>query len=170
MQLIFAGKWLHPADDGGKRLIQEIFLALARPPALQGHIAFAEDDDMLLAEQLYAGVDVWLNNPRAPLEVRGTSGMKCGGQRCAERLDSRWLVDRGGGTPNEETGWGIHPSNLPDGAGDQADAEAIYNILETEVVPLFYERDEHDLPRKWIARSKRCDPHAKAAGSPRSAW
>ncbi len=108
---------------------------------------------MLLAERLYAGVDVWLNNPRAPLEASGTSGMKAAanGALNLSILDGWWIE---GWHANEETGWGIPPSNLPDGAGDQADAEAIYSALENEVVPLFYERDEHDLPRGWISRSK----------------
>ena len=151
VQLIFAGK-AHPADDGGKRLIQEIFWR-SLDPRFQGHIAFAEDYDMLLAERLYAGVDVWLNNPRAPLDASGTSGMKAAanGALNVSILDGWWIE---GWHANEETGWGIHPSNLPDGAGDQADAEALYTVLEKEVVPLFYDRDEHDMPRQWIAHSK----------------
>ncbi|MFT4041496.1 MAG: alpha-glucan family phosphorylase, partial [Thermomicrobiales bacterium] len=141
-----------PADDGGKRLIQEIFWR-SLDPRFQGHIAFAEDYDMLLAGHLYAGVDVWMNNPRAPLEASGTSGMKAAanGALNVSILDGWWIE---GWHANEQTGWGIQPSNLPDGAGDQADAEAIYSVLEHEVAPLFYQRDKDDLPREWIARSK----------------
>jgi starch phosphorylase len=151
VQLIFAGK-AHPADDGGKRLIQEIFWR-SLDPRFQGRIAFAEDYDMLLASHLYAGVDVWLNNPRAPLEASGTSGMKAAanGALNVSILDGWWIE---GWNANHEAGWGIVPSDLVDAQGDAADADAIYSTLEQEVVPLFYERDETGLPRGWIRRSK----------------
>lgn len=151
VQIVFAGK-AHPADDGGKRLIQEIFWR-ALDPKFQGRIAFAEDYDMLLAARLYAGVDVWLNNPRAPLEASGTSGMKAAanGALNLSILDGWWIE---GFEDNPATGWGIVPSSQADGAGDVEDANAIYTALENEVVPLFYERDEQNLPRRWIARSK----------------
>jgi starch phosphorylase len=151
VQLIFAGK-AHPADDGGKRLIQEIFWR-SLDPRFQGRIAFAEDYDMLLASHLYAGVDVWLNNPRAPLEASGTSGMKAAanGALNVSILDGWWIE---GWNANHDTGWGIVPSDLVDAQGDAADADAIYTTLEQEVVPLFYDRDETGLPRAWISRSK----------------
>lgn len=151
VQLIFAGK-AHPADDGGKRLIQEIFWR-SLDPRFEGRIAFAEDYDMLLASRLYAGVDVWLNNPRAPLEASGTSGMKAAanGALNLSILDGWWIE---GWKANPETGWGIAPSPLPDGEGDAADADAIYTALEQQVVPLFYQRDEQNMPREWIVRSK----------------
>jgi glycogen phosphorylase len=151
VQLIFAGK-AHPADDGGKRLIQEIYWH-SIDSRFQGHIAFAEDYDMLLASRLYGGVDVWLNNPRAPLEASGTSGMKAAanGALNLSVLDGWWIE---GFAANPDAGWGIEPSELMDDRGDAADADAIYSALERQVVPLFYERDEHDLPREWIHRSK----------------
>jgi starch phosphorylase len=151
VQLIFAGK-AHPADDGGKRLIQEIFWR-SLDPRFKGRIAFAEDYDMLLASRLYAGVDVWLNNPRAPLEASGTSGMKAAanGALNLSILDGWWIE---GWEANNDSGWGIAPSPLPESEGDAADADAIYTTLEREVVPLFYERDDQDLPRGWIRKSK----------------
>jgi glycogen phosphorylase len=151
VQLIFAGK-AHPADDGGKRLIQEIFWR-SIDPRFQGRITFAEDYDMLLASRLYGGVDVWLNNPRAPLEASGTSGMKAAanGALNLSVLDGWWIE---GFAANADTGWGIEPSELMDGKGDAADSDAIYALLERQVVPLFYERDEQNLPREWIRRSK----------------
>jgi starch phosphorylase len=151
VQVIFAGK-AHPADDGGKRLIQEIFWRTL-DPRFKGRIAFAEDYDMLLASRLYAGVDVWLNNPRAPLEASGTSGMKAAanGALNLSILDGWWIE---GWAANINAGWGIDPSPLPDYEGDAADADAIYSALEQEVVPLFYERDEQELPRGWIRKSK----------------
>ena len=151
VQLIFAGK-AHPADDGGKRLIQEIFWR-SLDPRYQGRITFAEDYDMLLASRLYGGVDVWLNNPRAPLEASGTSGMKAAanGALNLSVLDGWWIE---GFAANPDTGWGIEPSEQMDGKGDAADGDAIYALLEREVVPLFYERDEQNLPCEWIRRSK----------------
>jgi starch phosphorylase len=151
VQLIFAGK-AHPADDGGKRLIQEIFWR-SLEPRYQGRIAFAEDYDMLLAAHLYAGVDVWLNNPRAPLEASGTSGMKAAanGALNLSVLDGWWIE---GFQASHDAGWGIEPSELMNGKGDAADADAIYTALEQQVVPLYYERDEQNLPREWIRRSK----------------
>jgi starch phosphorylase len=151
VQIIFAGK-AHPADDGGKRLIQEIFWR-SLDPRFQGRIAFAEDYDMQLAGYLYAGVDVWLNNPRAPLEASGTSGMKAAanGALNLSVLDGWWIE---GYQDNPDTGWAIDPSDLMDSRGDQSDADAIYTLLEEQVVPLYYERDDHNLPREWIRRSK----------------
>ena len=101
VQLIFAGK-AHPADDGGKRLIQEIFWR-SIDPRFQGRISFAEDYDMLLASRLYSGVDVWLNNPRAPLEASGTSGMKAAanGALNLSVLDGWWIE---GFAANPDTG------------------------------------------------------------------
>jgi starch phosphorylase len=151
VQLIFAGK-AHPADDGGKRLIQEIFWR-SLDPRFAGRIAFAEDYDMLLASRLCAGVDVWLNNPRAPLEASGTSGMKAGanGALNLSILDGWWSE---GWQSDNSNGWGIAPSALTDSQGDRADAEAIYTALEQQVVPLYYERDGQDLPRQWLRHAK----------------
>jgi starch phosphorylase len=151
VQIIFAGK-AHPADDGGKRLIQEIFWR-SLEPRFGGRIAFAEDYDMLLASRLYAGIDVWLNNPRAPLEASGTSGMKAAanGALNLSILDGWWIE---GWDHDDANGWGIEPSELADGPGDLEDAEALYSALENEVVPLYYDRDERNLPLGWIEKSK----------------
>ena len=151
VQIIFAGK-AHPADEGGKRLIQEIYTK-ARDPRLAGRIAFAEDYEMGLASQLVAGVDVWLNNPRYPLEASGTSGMKAGanGVLNCSILDGWWIE---GFEPDESNGWGIPSSDLEGDAQDEAEANAIYETLEQKVVPLYYKRDGDGLPHEWISRSK----------------
>lgn len=151
VQIIFAGK-AHPADEGGKRLIQEIYTK-ARDPRLAGRIAFAEDYEMGLASQLVAGVDVWLNNPRYPLEASGTSGMKAGanGVLNCSILDGWWIE---GFEPDESNGWGIPSSDLEGDAQDEAEANAIYETLEQKVVPLYYKRDADGLPHEWISRSK----------------
>ncbi|HYH11429.1 MAG TPA: alpha-glucan family phosphorylase [Thermomicrobiales bacterium] len=151
VQIIFAGK-AHPADEGGKRLIQEIYTR-ARDPRLAGRIAFAEDYEMGLASLLVAGVDVWLNNPRYPLEASGTSGMKAGanGVLNCSILDGWWIE---GAAPDESNGWGIASSDLDGDSQDEAEANAIYEVLEQKVVPLYYTRGADGLPREWIARSK----------------
>ncbi|CAN5837452.1 alpha-glucan family phosphorylase [soil metagenome] len=151
VQLVFAGK-AHPADEGGKRFIQEIYIK-ARDPRFAGRIAFAEDYEMGLASLLVAGVDVWLNNPRYPLEASGTSGMKSaanGGLNCSI-LDGWWME---GFEADERNGWGIPSTDLVGDAQDAAEANAIYETLEQKVVPLYYQRDADGLPADWIARSK----------------
>lgn len=151
VQLLFAGK-AHPADEGGKKLIQEIYTK-ARDPRFAGRIGFAEDYEMGLASLLVAGVDVWLNNPRYPLEASGTSGMKAaanGALNCSI-LDGWWLEAF---EQDESNGWGIPSVDLDGDAQDEAEANAIYETLEQKVVPLYYERDANGLPRDWIARSK----------------
>ena len=152
VQLVFAGK-AHPADEGGKRFIQEIYTR-ARDPRFAGRIGFAEDYEMGLASQLVAGVDVWLNNPRYPLEASGTSGMKAaanGALNCSI-LDGWWLE---GFDSQAGNGWGIPSSDLDGDAQDEVEANAIYETLEHLVVPLYYRRDAEGLPRDWIERSKR---------------
>jgi starch phosphorylase len=151
MQIIFAGK-AHPADEGGKRLIQEIFWR-ARDPRFGGRIAFAEDYDMGLAAHLVAGVDVWLNNPRAPLEASGTSGMKAAinGAPNLSILDGWW---REAWAPDNSNGWGIAPSPLDGVEQDAAEADMIYECLESAVVPLYYDRDLDGLPHNWINVAK----------------
>jgi starch phosphorylase len=151
MQIIFAGK-AHPADEGGKRLIQEIFWR-ARDPRFGGRIAFAEDYDMGLAAHLVAGVDVWLNNPRAPLEASGTSGMKAGvnGAPNLSILDGWW---REGWVSDNSNGWGIEPSPLDGVDQDAAEAEMLYEALESAVIPLYYDHDFDGLPHRWIGVAK----------------
>jgi starch phosphorylase len=150
VQILFAGK-AHPADDGGKRLIQEIYWR-AKDPRFQGRIAFVEDYDMLVASRLVAGVDVWLNNPKAPLEASGTSGMKAGANGVANLsiLDGWWIE---GWRPGDRNGWGIEPA--ADGpCQNTTEANAIYELLENEVVPLYYRRDDNGCPRDWITLAK----------------
>jgi len=151
IQIVWAGK-AHPADEGGKRLIQEIFWR-ARDPRFQGRIAFVEDYDMAVAARLVAGVDVWLNNPRAPLEASGTSGMKAAANGAANLsiLDGWWIE---GWQPDDANGWGIPPAALDEGSQDAAEANAVYDLLERAVAPRYYRRDEQGLPREWIAMAK----------------
>ena len=151
VQIVFAGK-AHPADDGGKRMIQEIYHR-ARDPRLGGRIAFAEDYDMGLAAVLVAGVDVWLNNPRAPMEASGTSGMKAAanGVPNLSILDGWW---REGWLPDNSNGWGIEPCPFEGEAQDAEEAAAIYEILEREVVPLYYDRNPEGIPVGWCAVAK----------------
>jgi glycogen phosphorylase len=151
VQLIFAGK-AHPADEGGKQLIQEIYTR-ARDPRFEGRIGFAEDYEMGLASLFVAGVDVWLNNPRYPMEASGTSGMKAAanGVLNCSILDGWWIE---GFADDESNGWSIPSSELDGEAQDEAEADAIYETLERKVVPLYYRRDASGLPREWIDRAK----------------
>ena len=151
VQLVFAGK-AHPADDGGKALIQQVY-QLAKDPAFGGRIAFVEDYDMHVARYLVQGVDVWLNNPLAPLEACGTSGEKAGanGVPNFSVLDGWWEEGYNGAN-----GWPIGQAGGR-GSGpeaDAADAEEIYSTLEQKVIPLYYERDEHGVPRGWVKLMK----------------
>ncbi|MGZ4513735.1 MAG: alpha-glucan family phosphorylase [Mycobacterium sp.] len=147
IQLIVAGK-SHPADDGGKALIQQV-VRVADRPEVRNRIAFLPDYDMSMARHLYWGCDVWLNNPLRPLEACGTSGMKSalnGGLNLSIR-DGWWDEWYDG-----ENGWAI-PS--ADGMADEArrddlEASALYDLLEQAVAPKFYERDEQGVPPRWI--------------------
>ncbi|MEJ7838817.1 MAG: alpha-glucan family phosphorylase [Thermomicrobiales bacterium] len=151
VQLVFAGK-AHPADEGGKRFIQEIYTR-ARDPRLGGRVAFVEDYEMGLASLLVAGVDVWLNNPRYPLEASGTSGMKAGanGVPNFSILDGWWIE---GWDSRNGNGWGIESSPLEGDAQDEAEANAMYEMLESQIVPLYYERAGDGLPHDWIKVAK----------------
>lgn len=151
VQIVFAGK-AHPADEGGKGLIREIYTR-CRDPRLGGRVAFAEDYEMGLASQLVAGVDVWLNNPRYPLEASGTSGMKAaanGVPNCSI-LDGWWIEGWREGNTN---GWGIQSSTLDGEAQDIDEANRFYDVLEREIVPLYYRREADGLPHDWIAMAK----------------
>jgi starch phosphorylase len=151
VQIVFAGK-AHPADEGGKRLIQEIYTR-ARDPRLGGRIAFAEDYEMGLASLLVSGVDVWLNNPRFPLEASGTSGMKAGanGVPNCSILDGWWIE---GWAEGDGNGWGIEPSELTGDAQDDAEANAFYDVLEQKIIPMYYDRSPDGLPHQWLAVQK----------------
>lgn len=147
VQFIFAGK-AHPADEPGQRLIQEVY-HFAKNPEFGGHITFLENYDMHVAKFLVQGVDVWLNNPRPPLEASGTSGQKAAlnGIPNLSVLDGWWKEGYDGAN-----GWALPlgPEGLDDQAKDDHDAEALYRILEQEVVPLFYTRDPDGIPHGWV--------------------
>ncbi|MEJ2670736.1 MAG: alpha-glucan family phosphorylase [Deltaproteobacteria bacterium] len=147
VQIIFAGK-AHPADDPGKRILQRIF-NFARDPQLGGRIAFVEDYGEQLAQYLVHGVDVWLNNPLPPLEACGTSGMKASlnGLPQLSILDGWWLEGFKG-----DNGWGFGAEGGEN--RDDRDAAALYDLLEHQVVPLFYKTDEDGVPQEWVQRMK----------------
>jgi starch phosphorylase len=153
VQIIFAGK-AHPKDNPGKELIRQI-IHHARRPEFRNRIVFVEDYDMIVARYLVQGVDVWLNTPRRPHEASGTSGMKAtaNGALNMSVLDGWWEE---GYTP--ETGWAIgRGEEYADDQSeyqDRVEANAIYDLLEKEIVPLFYERGRDGLPRGWIAKMK----------------
>ncbi len=146
LQIIFAGK-AHPADEPGKRLIQEVY-NMAKHSQLAGRIAFIEDYDMQAARYFKQGVDVWLNTPRRPREASGTSGMKASlnGVPHLSIMDGWWVEGYNGAN-----GWAIPeaPSDNPY-EQDVHDANCIYQILEEEIIPLYYNRDRDDIPRGWI--------------------
>jgi starch phosphorylase len=152
VQIIFAGK-AHPADRPGQAVIQEIF-ARSRSPELHGHVFILEDYDMRVARFLVSGVDVWLNNPRRPLEASGTSGMKASknGTVNVSVLDGWW--DEGFTGDN---GWAIggRETNPDEAAQDWSDAMDLYRILEEEVVPTYYDRDRNGIPRAWLQVMRR---------------
>jgi glycogen phosphorylase len=151
VQLVVAGK-AHPRDNDGKEMIREI-VHFARDPDVRRSIVFLEDYDIAVARYLVQGVDVWLNTPRRPNEASGTSGMKLlpNGGLNLSILDGWW--DEG---YEREVGWAIgRGEEYSDTAyQDQVESAALYNLLENEVVPLFYERDAEDIPRAWIAKMK----------------
>ena len=151
MQLIIAGK-AHPADQAGQALIREWMHFIRRPEA-RPHAIFLSDYDMLLTEHLVQGVDVWINTPRRPWEASGTSGMKVlvnGGINLSE-LDGWWAEAY---TP--EVGWALGDGREhgDDPAWDAAEAEALYDLLEREVIPEFYARDGQGIPTAWVARMR----------------
>jgi starch phosphorylase len=146
VQIIFAGK-AHPADEPSKRLIQEVY-NMAKHSQLAGRIAFVEDYDMHAARYFKQGVDVWLNNPRRPREASGTSGMKASlnGIPNLSVLDGWWAEGYNGAN-----GWAIPDTHLDDPHEQDAhDANYIYQILEEEIVPLYYTRDRDGTPRGWV--------------------
>ncbi len=152
VQIVFAGK-AHPADRPGQGVIQTIF-ERSRSQAFRGRVFILEDYDMRAGRYLVQGTDVWLNNPRRPLEASGTSGMKAAmnGVVNLSVLDGWW--DEG---YLDDNGWAIggRDRNPDDGAQDWADAQSLYRLLEEEIVPLWYARDEHGLPVGWLARMRR---------------
>ncbi len=151
VQLIIAGK-AHPADLAGQALIQE-WIRFIRRPEVRRHVIFLGDYDMLLSEHLVQGVDVWINTPRRPWEASGTSGMKVlvnGGINLSE-LDGWWAEAY---TP--EMGWalGDGQEHGDDPSWDAVEAQALYDLLEREVIPEFYARNENGIPTAWVARMR----------------
>ena len=142
VQIVFAGK-AHPADNSGKQLIQEVF-NFAKDANYGGRIAFIEDYDEELAQYLVHGVDVWLNNPLPPYEASGTSGMKAAinGVPHLSVLDGWWIEGYSG-----RNGWAFDGAQ---GGSDAADAQELYRILETEIVPLYYNKDESGVSHAWV--------------------
>jgi len=161
LQLVIAGK-AHPADQPGRRLIQE-WVQFTRDPALQGAVVFLEDYDMALAAELVQGVDVWLNTPRRPWEASGTSGMKVlvnGGLNLSE-LDGWWAEAYEDSNEGWALGDGEEHGDDPD--WDAHEAEALYRLLEETVVPAFYRRNAKGIPEQWVA----CMRESLARLSPR---
>ncbi|MBC7811624.1 MAG: alpha-glucan family phosphorylase, partial [Burkholderiales bacterium] len=153
VQIIFAGK-AHPHDVAGKELIRQI-INLARTPDFRNSLVFLEDYDMNVARHLVQGVDIWLNTPRRPKEASGTSGMKViynGGLNCSI-LDGWWAEGY-----HPSVGWAIgNGEEYPEHeweAQDYIESQAIYNVFEQDIVPLYYERGRDNLPREWIAKVK----------------
>lgn len=140
VQIVFAGK-AHPADDAGKRVLQQVFNH-AIDPDFGGRIAFVENYDEQLAQYMTHGVDVWLNNPRPPLEASGTSGMKASlnGVPHLSILDGWWIEGF-----NAKNGWAFSGKG-----NDEEDAGAIYELLEKEIIPLFYRVDDDGIPHGWV--------------------
>jgi starch phosphorylase len=151
VQIVFAGK-AHPADHPGKQHLQRIYTC-AIDPAFGGRIAFVEDYDLHIAHFLVQGCDVWLNTPRKPFEASGTSGMKASinGVLHLSTGDGWWAEGYTGAN-----GWLIDGGVASDDPAvvDAADADALYRLLEDEVVPTFYERDAHKMPRRWLQMVK----------------
>jgi len=149
--LLFAGK-AHPADEPGKYVLREL-RQLMTSEEFAGRVVFLEDYDLQLARSLVSGVDVWLNNPIAPLEASGTSGIKAAinGRLNLSILDGWWAEGWMG-----DNGWGIPPASVQDPERrDALEAELILAALEEEVVPQYYERDAGGVPRAWVRSSKR---------------
>jgi starch phosphorylase len=151
VQFVYAGK-AHPRDDAGKRLIQQI-IELSRDPRFSGRVAFVEDYDVNVGRHLVQGVDVWLNTPQRPLEASGTSGQKTvlNGGLNVSVLDGWWAEAYDG-----ENGFAIGDgvSHRDDGVQRVRDAAALYDVLEQEIVPLFFEVDPAGFPRRWVRRMK----------------
>jgi starch phosphorylase len=151
VQLVLAGK-AHPQDTEGQEMIRQ-WVEFSRRAEARSRVVFLSDYDLLMAEHLVQGVDVWVNTPRRPWEASGTSGMKVlvnGGLNLSE-LDGWWSE-----AYSPEVGWAIGDGREhgDDPSWDAAEAESLYALLEREVIPEFYARDEHGIPRRWVARMR----------------
>jgi len=151
IQLIFAGK-AHPADEGGKHLIKKI-VSICEQARLMKRVVFLEDHDINLGRHLVQGVDVWLNNPRRPNEASGTSGQKAllNGALNLSVLDG-WWAEAYDGRNGFAIGNGRVHTNLEE--QDRRDAVSLFEVLEQEVIPLYYQQDERGLPQEWASRMK----------------
>jgi glycogen phosphorylase len=151
VQIIFAGK-AHPADEPGKFLIQQVYRQVKRAET-GGRLVFVEDYDMNLARYLVQGVDIWMNTPRRPYEASGTSGMKAAvnGALNFSVLDGWWRE-----AYNGHNGWSIGQDRDlgSQSVQDADDAESLYDTLENQIIPLFYERDPKEISHEWISRIK----------------
>ncbi len=152
VQILYAGK-AHPKDQAGKQFIQTIY-KMSRDSRFKNRIIFLEDYDIVVARYLVQGVDVWLNNPRRPLEASGTSGMKAaanGALNCST-LDGWWCEGYDG-----QNGWAIgRGEEYTDLAyQDEVESRSLYDLLERQIMPLFYDRGSDGLPREWLRRMKR---------------
>ena len=151
VQIIVAGK-AHPADLLGKQLVQA-WARFAQSPEIRSHAVFLEDYDIALAQEIVQGVDVWINTPRRPWEACGTSGMKVlvnGGLNLSV-LDGWWAE-----AWSNEVGWALGDGEEHnDSKGDAREAEQLYQILEDDIVPMFYDRDASGVPRAWVARLRK---------------
>jgi starch phosphorylase len=151
VQLVIAGKG-HPGDSEAKHVLQSFF-AWKYDPRVVGKTAFLMDYDAEIARLMVQGVDVWINIPRRPMEASGTSGMKAamnGVLNCSV-LDGWWIEGYDG-----ENGWAVGPEEeSPDPQrADEEDARALYDIIEKQIVPLFYDQDKNGIPRRWVARMR----------------
>ena len=151
VQLVLAGK-AHPQDTEGQEMIHQ-WVEFSRRPEARSRVVFLSDYDLLMAEHLVQGVDVWVNTPRRPWEASGTSGMKVlvnGGLNLSE-LDGWWAE-----AYSPEVGWAIGDGREhgDDPAWDATEADTLYTLLEREVIPEFYARDESGIPRRWVARMR----------------
>ncbi len=148
VQLIVAGK-AHPEDNPGKEVLRSLY-HFARDPMFAGRVAFLDNYDMHVGHLLTQGVDLWMNLPRVPLEASGTSGMKAAlnGVPQVSTLDGWWEEGYTG-----RNGWAI-PKAQPHEDADAVDAERLFGLLEEEIVPMFYARDDHGIPRAWVQRMK----------------
>jgi len=148
LQMVLAGK-AHPADYEGKLVVQRLF-ELKEAPFVAGRVTFLEDYDLAMAQRLVSGCDLWVNLPRPPLEASGTSGMKAALNGCVNLsvLDGWWEEAFDG-----ENGWGIgSPPGADPEVQDAHDATELYDLLESEVVPSFNDRDSEGVPHRWVAR------------------
>ncbi|HEY6167108.1 MAG TPA: alpha-glucan family phosphorylase [Verrucomicrobiae bacterium] len=152
VQFVFAGK-AHPRDDEGKKFIQHI-IHLGKHTELNGHLVFIENYDVHVARQMVSGCDVWLNNPRRPLEASGTSGMKtaCHGCLNLSILDG-WWREAYDGTNGFAIGDDTHPDSIEE--QDLRDSANLFKVLTEEVVPSFFNRDAAGIPRQWLQRIRR---------------